>query len=492
MSTISKEQANYNLVNTQNVTAATDAINEQVVDQAIAAMIDAMNEVLSDSDLTELAEFANGSHFEFKTEEKRSPSDEQIDNLIDTMNEILDQSEEPTYELSTGKDLMLQLIAALQESQSKESEASNIVDQAHVASTLANAKQQAEDYKNDLQEMNKKHHWWNKVANIAKKSAPYAMVLVGVITENPALVVGGAMMLLMSKTPAVSGLTNEISKGLQQVIPALKEHPEIAHVIAAAITVVVITAVTGGLCCAGAGIEVAADEAAEVGTELADVSSENLSALKEEGSKSLSFNTEKAGKAAKSGARLGFAMSLSAESTTIAKSVASIIPEDDKWARRIVFATTELILMVVSLSAGYSGLKGMTVESEGVSAFSNISEKITETFGEDAGRIMEKVGSVVDFVSRNATTITSALMVLTGLANITLSASQMTYANAVAEMGKVQADLAILNSAEEINQAGLDQEEQDIKNVISTFLAEEKFADSMVDARNTLAALLAQ
>ena len=68
----------------------------------------------------------------------------------------------------------------------------------------------------------------------------------------------------------------------------------------------------------------------------------------------------------------------------------------------------------------------------------------------------------------------------------------MIYANAEAEIGRIQGDLAILNTAEEINQAALSQEGEEIKGIISSFLTDIKFADSMVDARNNLARLLAQ
>ncbi|MCB1068287.1 MAG: hypothetical protein KDK56_08880 [Simkania sp.] len=488
MSTIIKDQVNYNLINSQTAEAATDEINSQIIDQAVAAMVDAMNEVLSDSDLQALAELANGSHFESE-DGTTSSTDEQVDNLVDTMHELFGQENEPTYELSAGKDLMLQLIAALQESQSKESEASNAVDQAHVQATLSTAKEQASDYEQDLQEMNKKHHWWNKVASVTKsvtmKSLPYIMMAVGFATENPALVIGGAMMLVMSKTSVVTATTNDISGFL---VKNLGLPPGIANAVAAGITVLIVTGLTFGVAGA-ASLEVVADEAsAEIGTELQEVGSEEFGNVKEEGSKSPRMDSEKA----KTGAKIGFAMSLAQESTTISKGIASLIPEDDKVARRCVFALTETILLLVAGASGMSGMSGVTSEAEEASSASKLSSKLTEFFGEDAAKLLDKVGTLMDFVARNSAVIMGSTMALTGLSDITLSANQMIYANAEAEIGRIQGDLAILNTAEEINQAALSQEGEEIKGIISSFLTDIKFADSMVDARNNLARLLAQ
>ncbi|WP_420422078.1 hypothetical protein [Simkania sp.] len=464
MSTVTKE--NYNLVGSQDAAAATDAINEQIVDQTVAAM-------------------ADGSDFESKTQ---GPSDEQIDDLIDTVNKILDQGDEQTYELSSGKNVMLQLIAALQKSQSKESQASNVVQEAHSATSLANAKAQASDYKQDIKDMSKKHHWWHKVAAVAKKSVPYAMIVVGVVTEQPEFIVAGSMSLLM-KTQVVSGMTDALASKLQEC-PGLKNRPELAHVIASAITVLAITVVTGGVSFGVGGLEMVAEEGA---TELGDAAAGELSTTAEEQGTHLNFNTEKAVKKGKTGAKLGFSMSLASQSTTFSKAIASLVPEDDKLARRMVFVISELIIMVASMGVGYSGLSDATAaESEGTSAFSKLSEQASKVLGEDAGNIINKVGNVVDFVAKNSKIITSALMIMTGLANITLSAGQMSYANTEAALGSIQSDLAILSSAESINEAGIDQETQDLKNFVSAFLTEEKFAQSMVDARNYLSQLLAR
>ena len=484
MSTISKEQINYNFINAQNINAASDEINAQISDQAIAAMIDAMNEVLSDSDLAELAEIANGTKIDSKEAGEGQPSDEQIDSLVDSMKKIFDQADDPSYELS-GKELMLQLIAALQESQSKEAEASNVVDQAHIASSLANAKQQSEDYKQDLEDMNKHHHWWNKVARVSKNwVAPALMLVVGVATENPALVMGGLMMVAMSRTPMVSAMTTGFTDLVNQ-IPGMP--PGVANAIGAALTVAAITAITFGVGL-GATAEVVADEAVEVGTELGEVASEGFATASEESSTSFEVNTQKA----KSFAKLGFAMSLSEESSTFSKSLVSLVPEDDKKLRKALMVTTELIIDLIAAVSGFQGMSGMMAESEGTSAFSGLAAQLTESFGEGAGSVATQVGKMAEFVAQNSNFFMGMIMTLSGVSEVTLSANQMAVAKTTQELGRLQGDLALLTSTEALNEAGLDQEGQAIKNVVTSFLTDEKFAESMVDARNNAADLLAR
>ena len=482
MSTISKEQVNYNLINAQNIDAATDEINAQISDQAVAAMIDAMNEVLSDSDLAELAEMANASHLGTKTEGQ--PTDEQVDSLVDSMKKIFDQTDDPTHELS-GKDLMLQLIEALQEAQTKEAQASNVVDQAHIASSLENAKQQSKDYKQDLEDMNKHHHWWNKVAKISKNwVAPALMLAVGFATENPALVMGGLMMVTMSRTPVVA----DTSKGLTDMfnsIPGMP--PKVANALGGILTVALVTAVSFGVG-AGASLEVVADEAAEVGTELGEVASEEFTSVTEEGSTHYEVNMKKA----KASAKLGFAMSLSEESSTFSKMLVSFIPADDTKLRKAVMITSELIIDLIAAVSGFQGMTGMMAESEGTSAFSSLSAQLSEYLGESASGVVEQVGKVAEFVATNSNFFMGLIMTLSGASEVTLSANQWEMAKTEADLGRLQGDIALLNSTEALNEAGLDQEAQSLKTVISTFLTEEKFAESMVDARNNAAELLAR
>lgn len=484
MSTVNEQQFLNTVTSVQNSTVETDAINEQITDQAVAAMIDALSDALSGSDLAELAEMANGSHLDTETE--GPPTDEQVDHFVDSMTKIFDQADDPTHSLS-GKELMLQLIAAMQQSQSKEMQASNVVDQAHITSSLENAKQQSEDYKQDLDDMNKHHHWWNKVAKVSKNwVAPAMLMVVGFATENPALIMAGGMMMLMSNTPAVSAM-NHAFTGLLNQIPGMPD--KVSHAMGAVFTVALITAVTFG---AGgvASAEVVTDESLQTATELGNVASEEFSTVEEEGSTSRQFNMKKA----KAAGKVGFAMSLSAESSNIAKGLASLVPADDKVAKKIVFATAELITNLIAGYAGFQGMSGMMAKSaEGASALSSISTQITEVLGEGAGKFVEQVGNAAEFVAKNSKVFMGIIMSLSGLATVELSVNQWGIAKTTEDLGVVQGDLALLNSTESMNEEGLDQEGQILKTGISSLLTAEKFVeDSIGKAGNNAAELLAQ
>jgi len=505
MSTVNKQDVNYNLINTQDAEDAIDTINQLLDDEATTALINALSNLPEDADLSDLEELTNGA---VSSEElgQGSVDDETMEQFVNSLVNAFNEADNPDSSLNS---LMLQLIAALQIVQQKGTEAGYAMSQAHTASSLANAKSSASNYKQDLHDLSKKHHWWSKALKVTKNwVAPITLLVVGVLTENPALIVAGTMLIVSTQTPAMSAMTNEASKGFTGLFNAIPGVPQgvadkLGNVMGAITTVVLVTALTAGV----GGIataEVAGEEAAgELGAELGGAA-EGLSATGATAEAEASTVVERVAqtlkdsefnmKKVKSFAKLGFAMSLGSESATISKGLVQFIPESDPLARKIVGGFIEATLIAITGYAGYQGAAGLAAEaaSDATSTFSKIASEISapiaEAFGEGAGyaddefvsNTLNLLSSAGTFAADNSRVILGISQIISGLAQVGLSGEQFSLANVEEQLGQIQANLAILSSTEQMNEQGLDQVTQDLQSFFSTTKTETELVASSV------------
>lgn len=147
------------------------------------------------------------------------------------------------------------------------------------------------------------HHWWDIFAKVIGCIVGAVMAIVGLVTANPALVVGGALVIVLVTTPAIKDLTNLIAEGISDALQAdgvpKSEADRISKVIAGIIIVAIVIAVAIATCGAGSGAaaETAAEVGAEEGTEMTTIASENAAT---DGSESAAADTSEGAGAASS------------------------------------------------------------------------------------------------------------------------------------------------------------------------------------------------
>lgn len=124
-------------------------------------------------------------------------------------------------------------------------------------------------------------HFWNIFAKVVGCIVGAVMIIAGAITSDPGLVVAGLVVIILTTTPLLKDLTQQIATGLSHALVAdgvpQAEADRISKVMADIIIVAVVIAATiasGGAGAAGSAAEVGG-AGAEEGTEMTTIASEN-------------------------------------------------------------------------------------------------------------------------------------------------------------------------------------------------------------------------
>lgn len=444
---VSNQDSNYNLV---------DEINQEISSQeTVTAFISAAQAALS----------------------QINPQGEDIDKLTDELNQVLEgmpQEAEMTQEHESdtavhGQQLIYLLMSKLQDNELQQMISSSDVSEAESALSLANSKVQQDSFNQIVQDMNQHHSFWKKMLHVVVKAAPYIIMAAGALSGNAELVVGAAAVLAMTKSGAVSGMSNEITKGLE----AAGVSKGTAEMLAGVITVVIVAVATLGVG-AAASLEVAGEE---VGEGLSDEAAQKAA-------KKISVNMSKAIGAS----AIGGATATGVESSTFSDGLVRDLGLNGTKAGKIIRETTMIIMDIIALVAGIAGGAGLASESENASL---IASKLSSSFSEMLPEVFDLMSENSEKIASVARTVEFSAALFGGSSEMALSGTLINQAKAQKDIGKNEAAIELLRTDLDINEMELDQNGESIKTAVSTYSQIWNNVSSLSQAEENAAQILA-
>ncbi|CCB89855.1 type III secretion system translocon subunit SctE [Simkania negevensis] len=348
------------------------------------------------------------------SQDGQSPQHEELSQhlgkLVNSVEDIFEQTDAPP---ELGKQLLLELLLAVQQVQEVQSETTMVNSEIESKGSEAATQNAAEQYQQVLEDVHEQEDqpWWKKALDIVVKViVPVVMIAVGVLTAQPELVLAGALVAVMADTPLMQDLTN----GFEDLLTDMGVPKSDAEWIAGVLTVATVALVTAGVGAAGA-LEVGADEAVDA---VADVGEKALTGATEDATTDLTETIDDAteslgGHEAKNGTKItlngkkvlkaglmGGSMAMSHEASTISEGIFESLPISNPEVKKILQALTTVLLeltAVVGLVA--SGGMSATSEAGSSSAISKGIEKLTKGVSE---LISKNMPELIDFVSETA------------------------------------------------------------------------------------------
>lgn len=319
-----------------------------------------------------------------------------LGNLVNSVEDMIHQTNAPP---ELGKQLLLELLLAVQQVQEVQSETTMVSSEAESKGSEAATQNAAEQYKQVLQDVQEQEDqpWWKKALDIVVKVVvPVVMIAVGVLTAQPELVMAGALVAVMSDTPLMSDLT----QGFEDLLTDIGIPKSDAEWIAGFMTVATVAITTAGVGAIGA-VEVGADEAVEA---VADVGEKALTDIAEDATEAkkgtkISLNSRKVSKACLTGA----AMAMSSEAPTISEGIFDSIPISNPEVKKVLQSlTTVLLELTAAVGLVATGFVSTASEAGSSSAVSKGIEKLTKGVSE---LVSNNMPDLVDFVSETAAKI---------------------------------------------------------------------------------------
>lgn len=356
--------------------------------------------------LQKLAQSSNQQGEQSHQHDLKDQVNKHLGNLVNSVEDMIHQTNAPP---ELGKQLLLELLLAVQQVQEVQSETTMVSSEAESKGSEAATQNAAEQYKQVLQDVHEQEDqpWWKKALDIVVKVVvPVVMIAVGVLTAQPELVLAGALVAVMTDTPLMSDLT----QGFEDLLTDVGVPKSDAEWIAGILTVATVAITTAGVGAVGA-VEVGADEAieavADVGEEAltdvaSDVASDATESLGETGPEKGSKISLNGKKVAKAGL-MGGSMAMSSEAPTISEGIFDSIPISNPEVKKVLQSLTTVLLeltAVVGLVA--TGFVSTASEAGSSSAVSKGIEKLTKGVSE---LVSNNMPDLVDFVSETTAKI---------------------------------------------------------------------------------------
>jgi len=421
-------------------------------------------------------------------------SQKQIQNLLNQhLGKIVDSVEQMIKDSGAppelGKQILLELLMAVQEVQSLQAETSMVSSEVESKGSEASVQNAADQEKQVMQEVQEQENepWWKKVLGIVVKViVPVVLVAVGVLTGQPELAFAGIMMAVMADTPLMSDLT----KGFESLLTDLKVPKKDAQWIAGLFTVATVAIVTGGVGAIG-DVALGADEAVETATNVAekalgDVVDDATTATTEDATETVSETAvDKSSKEGedkqkislkKKGFKMGGAMALSAEAPNISQGLIESLPISNPTVKKVLEALSTILLEITavvtlvstgSMSTTADGALSQKIEKLTKGVTDLVNEKmpglvgfVSDTTSSALEYLNEKAPELMDFLERHKPTAEKvARGVKIGAVGATASADigNGVYAEQqskiIANMGEHEAALSLDQAADKMGQS---------------------------------------
>lgn len=456
--------------NSQNINAET--LTNEISQDSITAFISTcqvLNDVLTQMNI-------DMSNIDTTNEEAFNSSIDQLTSALTTMVDESDASPE-------HKNMFIELLAKLQEVQAGQTQVTALQGQMGSLQGIASTRARASDYKQDVQDMNKSEHhkWWQKALHVTTKYVvPAVMAAVGAATGDPALIMGALVMVALADTPLVKGVAEGVTAGLEQLgVP-----DKVAKGLGLATALVLVTVATF-VTCGAVGVDAAAEEGGTLAADAAEAVEEKASSVAD----NLKAIIEKVKLKPKNALTLMAAsMTLSQESTDIATGLVSFVPEGDTKVRKRLDAAIQGLIDVVAILGSTAGMVSLASAGGSASSFlADASASLSELFegAGSAGEFLQSASSTAieglsnasDVIARNARVIMALTQMITGGLSVGSGVTQFETSKLIAEMGELQADMALIDATQKMNQNLLSQEMDDFKSFLNQITADEQFVE---------------
>jgi len=333
-----------------------------------------------------------------------------------------------------------------------------------------------EQFKKVQHKIYKEEHqpWWKKALEFIVKIAfkvilPIALVTLGALSMDPAMIAGGIFTMAMVE----GGGLKELSDGLTDALKGLGASDEVANMVGGLLATALMTIFSFGV---GA---VASLET--VGTEIGDEVVEKLT-----------VNAKKMMNVA----LMGGSTALAVEGPKIVNGFVSLLPISNEMKE--IFGTILLVILeLVAVTVLGVGLKGALAQgaTEGENVIGAAGKKL---YGKVESWISEKLPGVLEGISANSGKIISAAgyaslgaSAVGGSSMLLLSLTQFGQAGLQKSLGEIEASLTRLNHIENWSLSLNQQNEKDLKSLFEEYSAMIREASKVSTVNNVAADYLA-
>ena len=371
-------------------------------------------------------------------------------------------------------ELLFEFLAELNKSEIVNTNLYAFLGQTHNAMSVKESSIASKQFKKVLHDIYKQEHqpWWKKALDaIVKVVMPVSLLVVGVVTMQPELIVGVVVATALIQSGAIKDLGESITKGLEEIGVPDDAAEMIGGVLAVATAVIVSL---------GAGALISLEsEAVEVGGEMVQ---------------KLAVNT----KSMVSVGLMGGSMGLATEAPEIVNGFVDMLPVSDDVKKTLKIVLTAIVELIAAVGLVIGG--GMTMSASGSEDAENVLgsffKKLT---GKVGGFISERLPEAMDFLADNSEKITKVARYTGyaaggtgGGAQIGISVYQGEQAKIQKDLGYLHANLTQLLGGEKWNEEATAQETQDLKTLLNQYATMISEAGNLSIAQDAVAVYLAQ